>query len=288
MPYLILATAPLCWAGNIVLARGVIDLIPPVSLAFWRWATAFAILLPFTWKYARNDWKTALFHWKIILLLSIFGITCFNTLLYMAVHTITAINGALVQTTMPAVIIIICMILYKERVSKLQIAGVGICILGAALVVLRGDLRALVNMTFFEGDVLMIIAVVLYALYSALLRKRPDKMHPLSFLTYTFGTGVFCLSPFYVWELSVTEPFIPTPDVILSILYVAMFPSIVAYLCWNRGIELIGPNRAGLFINLIPVFASVLAVFWLGETLKTYHIAGMMLILSGMIMFNRK
>lgn len=286
LPYLVVSVAPLCWAGNIVLARGVIDMIPPVSLAFWRWAVAFIILLPFTWHYAGRDWPVVKRHWKIMAVLSLFGIACFNTLLYMAVHTITAINGALIQTTMPAFIILISLILFNERVSVIQNLGVMLCIIGAAVVVLRGDLNTFLNLAFMRGDALMIMAVILYAFYTALLRKRPA-MHPLSFVTYIFGFGVLGLLPLYIWERMQYEPFAVTREVILSVLYVAIFPSIVSYLCWNWGAESIGPNRTGLFINLIPVFASILAIIWLDETLKHYHIWGMALIFGGMILFNR-
>ena len=132
----------------------------------------------------------------------------------------------------------------------------------------------------------MMGAVILYALYSALLRKRPA-IHPLSFLVYTFGLGIIFLLPLYIWELAGSATLTVTYPVILSILYVALFPSIVAYFCWNRGVEVLGANRTGLFINLIPVFASILAILFLGETLQAFHIVGMVLIFSGMILFNR-
>ena len=286
LPYLLLTIAPLCWAGNIVLARGVIEIIPPVGFAFWRWAIAFLILLPFTWHRAKQDWKTAIKSWKMMVLLSIVGISCFNTLLYMAVHTTTAINGALIQTSMPAIIILISLIVYKERVTVLQIIGVLLCIFGAAIVVLHGQIASLLNFSFAPGDILMLLAVFLYALYSALLPKRP-KIHPVSFLTYTFGIGVLGLLPVYIWELSHYGAFEFTPNVVISILYVALFPSIVAFFCWNRGIEMIGANRGGLFINLIPVFASIMAIIWLGESLQSFHIMGMVLICGGMILFNQ-
>lgn len=280
------ALAPLCWGGNIVLARGVADIIPPVSFAFWRWTIAFIILLPFTWSRARQDWPRVIKSWKIMSVLSILGISFFNTILYTAMHTTTAINGAMIQTTMPAVIILITLLLFKETVSKLQILGVAVCILGAFIVILRGRWATLLGMSFAPGDILMMGAVILYALYSALLRQRPA-IHPLSFLIYTFGLGILFLLPLYVWELSGSQTITLTRDVVLSILYVALFPSIVAYFCWNRGVEVIGANRAGLFINLIPVFASVLAILFLGEALQGFHIIGMALIFGGMILFNR-
>ena len=286
LPYLLTAVAPLCWGGNIVLARGMADIIPPVSFAFWRWTIAFVILLPFTWSRARQDWPRVLNSWKIMSVLSILGISFFNTMLYTAMHTTTAINGAMIQTTMPAVIILVTLLLFKETVSKLQILGVAVCILGAFIVILRGRWATLLGMSFAPGDILMMGAVILYALYSALLRQRPA-IHPLSFLIYTFGLGILFLLPLYVWELSGSKTFTLTGGVVLSILYVALFPSIVAYFCWNRGVEVIGANRAGLFINLIPVFASVLAILFLGETLQGFHIIGMALIFGGMILFNR-
>ena len=286
LPYLLTALAPLCWGGNIVLARGVADIIPPVSFAFWRWTIAFIILLPFTWSRARQDWPRVIKSWKIMSVLSILGISFFNMILYTAMHTTTAINGAMIQTTMPAVIILVTLLLFKETVSKLQILGVAVCILGAFIVILRGRWATLLGMSFAPGDILMMGAVILYALYSALLRQRPA-IHPLSFLIYTFGLGILFLLPLYVWELSGSQTITLTRDVVLSILYVALFPSIVAYFCWNRGVEVIGANRAGLFINLIPVFASVLAILFLGETLQGFHIIGMALIFGGMILFNR-
>ena len=278
--------ASLCWGGNIVLARGLADIIPPVSFAFWRWTIAFIILLPFTWSRARQDWPRVIKSWKIMSVLSILGISFFNTILYTAMHTTTAINGAMIQTTMPAVIILVTLLLFKETVSKLQILGVAVCILGAFIVILRGRWATLLGMSFAPGDILMMGAVILYALYSALLRQRPA-IHPLSFLIYTFGLGILFLLPLYVWELSGSQTITLTHDVVLSILYVALFPSIMAYFCWNRGVEVIGANRAGLFINLIPVFASVLAILFLGETLQGFHIIGMALIFGGMILFNR-
>jgi drug/metabolite transporter (DMT)-like permease len=284
--FLMVAVAPLCWAGNIVLAKGVTTLIPPTALAFYRWAVAFLVLLPLTWPYVKRDWKTALAGWKILGLLSLFGVTLFNTLLYTAMHTTTAINGALIQTTMPALIIVISLILYGERVSWIQAAGVSLCVVGAGVVVLKGRWQALIDMSLVQGDVLMIVAVVLYALYSALLPKRPN-IHPMSFLTYTFGLGCLGLLPLYLWEMSIGETFTLTPGVAGSIGYVAIFPSIVAYFCWNRGVAVIGANRTGLFINLIPVFAAILAIVFLGESLKTFHLAGMVLILLGFVMFNR-
>lgn len=281
-----LSVAPLCWAGNIVLARGVVEMIPPVSFALWRWTLAFVLLLPFAWGHVRRDWPLAMRYWKTVLFLSLTGITGFNTLLYTAVHTTTAINGALIQTAMPAVIVVICLVFFGERATRVQVLGVGLCMAGATAVVLRGRWATLQRMDFAQGDLIMVVAVLLYAMYSAGLRRRP-RIHPLSFMAVTFGTGALGLLPFYAWEMTRTPAFVPSIEIGASILYVAVFPSIVAYFCWNGGIDRIGPNRGGLFINLIPVFASLMAVVWLGESLALFHLAGMVLIVSGMALFNR-
>ena len=284
--YLIMPIAPLCWGGNIVLARGVADLIPPVAFAFWRWTAALVILLPLAWPHLRQDWPLALKEWKIFTALGLTGIAAFNTLLYKAVHTTTAINGALIQTTMPGFIILMSLIFFREKVALHQVVGAAACVVGAALVVLHGRLEALVRLQLVPGDLLMMVAVVLYGIYSLLLWRRPP-VHPLSLMVFTFAIGTVTLLPLYLWELAVVGPFCLNRQVVFSIGYVALFPSIVAYFCWNRGIDLIGPNRGGLFICLIPVFASALAILFLGETLHAYHLAGMLLILAGMAVFSR-
>ena len=221
-----------------------------------------------------------------MLVLSFFGISCFNTLLYTAAHTTTAINIALMQTVMPATIILISYLFFKEKIKSIHLFGLMLSIAGAFLILLRGQWRTLLALSFAQGDVLMLIAVVLYALYSVLLRKRPA-IHPLSFLAVTFGWGTAMLLPLYGFEIITVGTFTVNVAAIGNILYVAVFPSIVAYFCWNRGVEMVGANRAGLFMNLIPVFTSGMAILLLNENLYGYHVLGLALIFSGMVMFNR-
>lgn len=286
-PYLLLLVAPLAWGGNAVLARGVADLIPPLTLSFWRWTLAFLILLPFTWKHAKRDWPVALQSWKILSVLAFLGVTSFNSLLYMAAHTISAMNITILQCAMPAYIVLGSFLFFKEKISKIQVIGMALCIAGALAIVTRVDFGVLQQLTFAAGDLLMVVANVFYGLYSVLLRKRPP-MHPLSFLTYTFGIGVVGVLPFYLWELSISAPLVLNTPILSSVLYVAVFPSIVAYLCWNRGVEAIGANISGLYINLVPVFAAVMSILFLGEGLELFHIFGMALIFGGILVFNRR
>ena len=283
--YLLLVLPPLFWAGNTVLARGVADLIPPVAMSFWRWTIALLILLPFTWKQTLNDWPEIRKHWKIIFLLGLFGIASFNTLLYTAAHSTTAINIALTQSVMPVIIVSISFILFRDRITPVQIFAIALCTLGAGYIIIHGNWQRLLQLEFVSGDLIMLLAVTLYALYTVLLRKRPD-IKAMSFLTTTFAVGVLLLLPLYLWERQIMPPLELTQPVILSLLYVAFCPSILAYLFWNQGIHEIGANQAGLYINLVPLFASLLAVLFLDERFQTYHFVGIVLITVGLLLFN--
>ena len=285
IPYGLLSLSALCWAGNIVVARGVIDFMPPIGFAFWRWVLASVLVLPFALGHILREWPKILRSWKFLLLLALLGISGFNALLYTAVHSTTAINGALIQTAMPAVIVLISLVIYREKSTALQMTGVILCTAGAATIVLRGSPGMLLQLNFVIGDVLIITAVGFYALYSVLLKERPA-IHPLAFLAMTFSLGALGLLPIYIGELFFVEPMALDLRVAGSIAYVAIFPSIVAYFCWNRGVQLVGANRAGLFINLIPVFASVLAIVFLGESFLWFHFAGMVLICGGVLVCN--
>lgn len=283
--YLLLVLPPLFWAGNTVLARGVADIIPPVAMSFWRWVLALTLLLPFTWKQVLRDWPGIKSGWKNILLVGLLGVSSFNTLLYTAAQTITAINISLIQAMMPAVIVLSSFLLFRDKITRLQVMAVLLCVIGAGYIITHGDWNRLQQLSFARGDLLMLLAVVFYALYTVLLRNRPA-IHPMSFLTTTFSVGVVTLFPLYLWELGRVAPLQMTGQVAASLLYVGLFPSIAAYLCWNRGIEQVGANRAGLYINLIPLFASLMAIAFLGERFQDYHLMGMLFICGGLVLFN--
>ena len=283
--YLLLFLPPLFWAGNVVLARGIIDLIPPATMSFWRWTIALLILAPFTWKQVCRDWPIAIKGWKVLSLAAFVGIAGFNLILYTAVHTTTALNCALMQAAMPAAIILVSFLIDHERILRRQAIGTGLCMAGALYIVLRGEIGTLLELRFVEGDLLMLLGIFFYALYTVLVKKRPA-IHPVSFLTIIIAIGVLFLLPLYLLEQQFTPPLIINSQVLLSIGYVAIFPSIFAYLCWNYGIERLGANRAGLYVNLVPLFASMMAIFLLGELFRSYHLLGMLLVFSGIALFN--
>jgi drug/metabolite transporter (DMT)-like permease len=286
-PYVLLTLVPLFWAGNAVTARGVNQLISPITLAWIRWMAALALLTPFAWKHLQRDWPTIRQSWRMLLLLSVLGITTFNTLFYVALQTTQAINAALLQTAGPAVILLLTWWWFQERAGMRQWAGLVLCFLGVALVLFRGSWEVLLRFEMVPGDLWLIPAVISYAAYSTLLRIKPP-MHLLSFLAVTFAAGGGLLTPLMVLEWNWYGLPHWSPQAAWAVAYVAIFPSILAYLCWNRGIELIGPSQSGLFLNLVPVFASLLAIVFLGEIFEWFHAMGMLLIVGGMLLFRKR
>ena len=285
-PYLLLVLTMLFWSGNFVLGRAVAEAVPPVALAFWRWFGGFLILLGFAWPHLRRDWPEILRCWRMMLLLSAVGVATFNTLVYIGLGSTTAINALLLQSTMPVVIILFSFLLFRDRIGLMQALGLAASLAGVAAIVGRGEPAALLALSFNEGDLLIFTAVVSYALYSALLRRRPA-IHPLSFLAASFALGAAMLLPFHLWEHLAGNSLRANATTFLAIFYVAVFPSILAYLCFNRGVELIGANRAGQFVHLMPLFGSLLAIAFLGERFRLYHALGMALIGAGILLATR-
>lgn len=285
-PYVLLTLTVLFWSGNVVLGRAVRAEVPPVALAFCRWAGAAFLISFVALPHVRRDLPVIRDHWRILLLLSVVGVAAFNTLLYLALQTTTAVNGALIQSAMPVLIVVFSFLLFRDRLAAGQTVGVGFSLIGALVLVSRGDPSVLLNLDFRPGDALVFIAVVCYAAYSALLRLRPP-LHPLSFIWVTFVTGTALLVPFFLWEQTAGRTLQANPVTFLAIGYVAIFPSILSYLFYNRGVELVGANRAGLFIHLIPVFGTILAILLLGEAFRLFQAAGAGMILAGILMVNR-
>ena len=286
MPYLLLTTTTLVWAGNTVVARGVVHLLPPVTLAFWRWLVAAILLLPFAWPHIRKDWPVIRTSWPPLIGISLAGVTCYNTFLYVGVQTTTAVNSGLILAAGPAVIVVLSRIILKHRIQRIQLAGLLLSFLGAALIIANGRLETVTRLVFVEGDLWVTGSVFAGAMFSVLLNFRP-KIHPMSLVLTTFLIGLLFLLPLYLWEAVNSAPVAVNAEVVSSIAYVAIAPSIIAFFCWNRGIELVGPNRAGLFLFLTPLFVSIMAYVFLGEVLYWFHFAGMFLIFGGIFLFNR-
>ena len=287
LPYLFLLITTLTWAGHVVVAKGLSGSLPPVALAFWRTLIATLILLPLGWTHVRRDWAVIRRSLPALAMIAVPSVALFNLFLYEAVETTTAINVSLISTTMPAMIILLAWLILKQRLHAQQLAGMLLSAAGALLVIMHGDWYALAHLEFVRGDLWMVAAVAATALYSVLLHFRPP-IHSLSLALMMFLIGTPLLLPVYLWDLYGSgHTFTLTAGVAAGIGYIALFPSVIAYLCWNRGIEMVGASRAGLFMNFIPVFVAMLAYLFLDEMLYWYHPTGLLIILCGVFLFNR-
>ncbi|MBY6262940.1 EamA/RhaT family transporter [Azospirillum sp. 412522] len=285
--WLLMMLPPLFWAGNAVLGRAVAGAVPPIGLAFWRWCLGMLIVLPFAWPHLRHDITPILARWKSVLLLGTLGIGVYNTFQYIALNTTTALNCVMLQSSMPVMIVLMSLVLFRDRIGALQGLGIAVSLVGATTLISHGDPATLLGLELNSGDVWMLAAVVIYAAYTTLLRRRPA-IHGLSFVVVTFAIGAVELLPFYVWESLGGHPVQANGITLLAVGYTVLFPSIAAYLCFNRAVELLGPNTAGLAIHLVPVFGSLLAILFLGEQLHLYHGVGIALIAAGILLATRR
>jgi drug/metabolite transporter (DMT)-like permease len=281
LPYLLLTLTVLFWSGNFVLGRGVRALIPPVSLNFWRWVGALVILLPFGWPRVRRQHRLLRQHWRWLAMMSIPSITIFNAFIYTALQTATTTNTVLVNAMVPIFIALTAWLVFGDRMSARQVVGVLISLTGLLFIITRGDLGVLRSMEFSSGDLWTLGAGISWAIYSVMLRKRPAQMDPLAFLTLLMAFGLLFMLPFYLWELAVKGGFGLSPASLASIAYVCLFPSVLAYIFWNRGVLMVGATRAGIFFHLMPVFSILLASTFLGERLHMFHLSGMAMIFTG-------
>jgi drug/metabolite transporter (DMT)-like permease len=286
-PYLLLCITALCWAGNAIVGRLAAGHIPPVTLSFLRWSLAFLIILPFAWKHLAHDWPAIRGRLGLMVTLSVTGIGCFNTLQYWALEYTQALNTLLLQSAGPLIVAVWSLILLGVRLTLAQAIGVLVSMAGVLVILLHGDLTTLANIEFNKGDLIFIVALIIFGLYSVLTLKRPA-IHGLSFVAFTFGCGAACLIPLWIWEL-ISRP-VMTLDTknLLSLFYVAVFPSTLAYLCFNRGVQLIGANRAAPFFHVVPVFGAVMAIIFLGEHPQPFHFIGFALVLAGVYAASRK
>lgn len=278
--YPLLSMTALFWAGNSIVGRAARELVPPAALSFWRWTFALALLLPLAWPHLKRDWPVLRAHWPVMAILGALGIGAFNTLLYSGLQTTTALNSMLIQSAQPALILMLGGLVMRDRTSARQVAGVLVSLAGVLMVIARGDLALLLALRLNAGDAIIAFAVLLWALYSVLLRKRPP-VHPLSFLAASIMVGLVVIAPVYLMELASGRRIVPETGSALAIVYVSVFPSFLAYLFFNRGVELIGSAATAQFMNVMPLMGAGLAMLFLGEALHLFHVAGLALVLAG-------
>ncbi len=285
--YVLLSLTSLFWSGNVVIGRFVAGYIPPVTISVIRWGGAFVILLPFAARHLARDWPLIRRHAGLLTLLALTGFSAYNTMAYYGLHFTTAINGLLLQSVSPLFVALWSFVLFRDRLSLRQATGIGVSLAGVVVIVCQGSFQVLLATAFNQGDLWFVVALLIYAFYVAILRLRPP-IHPLSFLAVGMAGGTVFLLPAMALEIAAGQTMVLDTTNALLLLYLCIFPSILGYLCLNRGIELIGANRAAPFIHLVPVFGSVLAITLLGERLQFFHAIGYMLVVAGITLATRR
>ena len=278
--YFLLPLAAACWAGNHVLARAAGGHVPPASLAVVRWIVVALVVLPFALFHLRRDWPKLRGKGRLMLLFAITGGGLFGTLQFVALHFTTALNMGVVGSVAPAFIVAASWILFRDRLSLLQLFGVLVSLTGVLAIVARLDLDRLTSFNLNGGDLIIIANMMLWAIYSACLRLRPD-IHPSTFLLSMALIAGFGNVPFAALEYAFDYRLQQSDLTIGTALYAALVSTLLAYVAWNRGIDIVGAPRASAFLHTIPLFSAVLATTILGETLELYHVVGFALILAG-------
>ena len=285
--YLLLSFMALCWAGNQVLGRAVAGHIPPIAYSFLRWSLATVIVLPFALPHVRRDWPVIRTHWRYLAFVGAIGGGLFNTLQYIGLNHTTALNSVVLNSTGPIFIAMASFLIFRERLTLRQAGGTAVSMGGVLGIITKGDLDVLHTLAFNIGDLLLLTGMATNGIYTALLRDRPV-IHWLSFLFMLFLVSAMVVLPFLMWEIATGARMEVTSFTLAALAYVAIFPSVVAYICLTRGVELIGANRSGIFLHMIPLFGALLAIGLLGEPLRVYHVVGFALILCGVALASRK
>ncbi|HEV2604341.1 MAG TPA: DMT family transporter [Microvirga sp.] len=279
-PYLLLTLTTLMWAGNAIASRLAVGEISPMALTTLRWVIA-AVLMGFV---ARRDvaaaWPQLRARWRFIVWMGALGFTGFNALFYAAAHHTTAVNITIIQGAIPVLVLLGALAVFGTRIRGLQLVGMAVTLLGVAIVATKGDIGTLLALAFNIGDVWMLIACALYAAYTLGLRNRPQ-VPGLAFFALMAGVAFLTSLPLLGYEIATGQVQWPTLQGLLITLYVGLFPSLLSQIFFMRGVELIGPGRAGIFVNLVPVFGALLAVVLLGEPFHVYHALALALVLGG-------
>lgn len=284
--YLYALGATAIWSGNFIIARGFSTRVPPVSLAFWRWFTAVAVLAPFALPALVRHFPLVRRNLPYLAAVGFLGVTVFNTLVYIASHTTTAMNMSLISITFPVIIIVLSRFLYGERISPARAGGMVMVLCGVVLLVTRGDISILLRLSFSTGDIWMMLASTAFALYSILLRHKPADMEHRVLQLSSFVIGLLLLLPAYLLErASVPAPAADLPF-IMAVLYAGVCASLIAYQLWNRAVGTIGPSEAGLVYYTLPLFSGVLSLLFLGEAVTPVHLVSSLLIIGGIVAAN--
>jgi drug/metabolite transporter (DMT)-like permease len=280
-PYLLLTLTTLFWSGNMVLGRAIRDDVPPLTLAFWRWAIALALTLPLALPYLRAQWPLLKRGWRPIIVLGLLGVGSYNTLAYIALQYTAATNAVLLNSFIPVATIALSWAFLKKHLHGVEWFGVVLSFVGVTTIVCRGSLDTLAGLSLNIGDLWMLAAVLTWALYTIGLQWRPSGVHPMLMLAAFTVVGLAALAPAYAWEIAQGKTANINPGTLAGIAYTGIFPGFLGYIFYNRAVGEVGASKASLFIHLMPVFGTLLSAIFLNEIPQAYHYAGIVLIFAG-------
>ena len=284
-----LVLATLFWAGNFVVGKiAFIESVPPFSLTFFRWLLVWLILIPFTYKELFKIRMIILKNLPLLFLLGLTSVGLFNSFIYNALNFTQVINASLFNAVIPAAIILFCFLFKIEKTNKYQIIGLIISILGILSIITKLDLNILLTLNFNKGDILMIGAVISWGIYSAFLKKRKFEVSLLALVHILCTFGLLTLIPQFLFELSQSKIILINDSLLYCLIYLAIFPSIGSYYCWAGAVAIIGANRSGIFLSLIPLFSTILAIIFFNEKFYFFHFIGSVLIVLGLFLSNKK
>jgi drug/metabolite transporter (DMT)-like permease len=284
---LLLSASMLFWAGNWVLGRALRDAFEPFTLNFLRWALATLILAPFALPALRAQAGVLRRHAGILVLLALTGVSLFHAMVYLGLRTTTTVNAILLNSSLPLFILACSWVLERERSTLPQVGGMLLSLFGILVILSRGEPGALAQLDARTGDAWILLAMPVWGVYSVLLKRRPPQLGGVGFLFLISLAGTLLLVPAAALEAAAAPPRWPAPGELLGVLYIAVFASVLAFICWNRGVAMVGANVAGFTLHLLPLFGTVLAIVFLGETFQAFHALGFATILAGVIVATR-
>jgi drug/metabolite transporter (DMT)-like permease len=285
--FLLLAAANLLWSGNWIAGRALRDTFDPVTLNFWRWLVAAAVLAPFALGSLRGKGALLRRHAGILLLLAFTGVAAFHGLVYLGLRSTTAVNAVLLNSSMPLFMLLCSWAIERERASPRQVAGMLVSLAGILWILSRGEPASLLRLELHGGDAWILLAMPVWGVYSVLLKRRPPQLGGLALLFVISVAGVLMLAPAAALLALQAPPRWPGEAAAAGVLYIALGASVLAYVCWNRGVAVVGANAAGFTVHLLPAFGTVLAILILGESFATFHAAGIAVILAGVVLATR-
>lgn len=285
--FALLALANLLWSGNWVAGRALREAFDPVTLNFWRWVIATVVLAPFALRGLRGKGALIRRHAGILLLLALSGVAAFHSLVYLGLRTTTAVNAVLLNSSMPLFMLLCSWIIERERAAPRQIAGMLLSLAGILVILSRGEPASLLQLELHAGDFWILFAMPIWGIYSVLLKRRPAELGGLEFLFVISAAGVLMLAPAATTLALQAAPRWPGEAAALGVVYIGLGASVLAFICWNRGVSIVGANAAGFSVHLLPAFGTVLAILFLGEAFAGFHAAGIATILAGVLLATR-